>query len=151
MTSTRGFTLLEVLIVIAIVGLLSAAGVGYFRNVVQQVSSESVVKILISDLRNAQAKAAAGEESRKWGIHVVNSATQYYQLFSTPTNYADVPTSIEATTTLASGFVFTDPAAGMSKDIIFGGIGGTTTATTLALTNEGKTTTITISSLGTIY
>ncbi len=151
MAHTRGFTLLEVLIVVAILGILSAAGVGYFRNVVQQVSSESITKILISDLRTAQAKAAAGEASRKWGIHAVNGATQYYQLFSTPSNYADAQTSIEATTTFATGFLFTDPAAGMMKDIIFGGIGGTTTPTTLAITNEGKTTTITITSLGTIY
>ncbi len=48
-----GFTLIEVLIIVAILALLGGAGVGYYRNVAVGATRESAAKIFISTLRSA--------------------------------------------------------------------------------------------------
>lgn len=146
-----GFTLLEVLMVIAIMAVLGASGVGYYRNVVQRVSSDAALTLINSDLRNARAKAMAGDMSRFWGIHFVNGTTDYYELFSTPGTYTDAQKFVEATTSLSKGIAFIDPTEGNTKDIIFTKISGTTTAATVSVISEGKTSIVTVTALGVIY
>lgn len=150
---SRGFSLLEILIVLAIIALLGATGVGYYRGFVKGVEIQSVSKTLAEDLRLARSKSMIGEGGFKWGAHVVNTngGSQYYELFSTPTNYADASKLVISTTTLSSGLVFSDPTAGASKDIIFTKISGTTTAATVIITSEGNYATTTISNIGTVY
>lgn len=147
----RGMSLLEVLIVIAIIAILGAAGVGYFRNTVKNIEVEEITKTLVSDIKNTRAKSMAGENNMKWGVHIVNSTNDYYEMFSTPTNYADVQMSVLATTTLSRGIVFSNPAEGFSNDIIFSKVGGTTTPATAGISSEGRITTITITAQGTVY
>lgn len=151
--SQNGFSLLELLIVIAIIATLVAVGSGFYRGVVKNMEIQSISKVLAEDLRLVRSKSMIGETGSKWGAHVVNvsGGSQYYELFSTPTTYADVAKTVMSTTTLSSGVTFTDPSAGTSKDIIFTKITGTTAATILVLSSEGLTQTITISSIGTVY
>lgn len=147
----KGFTLLELLIVIAILAVLSSIGIGEYRNYVKNVELEEAGKILSYDLVAARTKAAAGEDQRKWGIRLVNSSSQYYLLFSTPTDFSDAQKTVKATTTLTGNIVFSTPSSGNSLDIIFSKIQATTTTTSASLTVEGKTKTITINSNGSIY
>lgn len=151
MRTPRGFTLLELLIVIAIVGILAVGGVASYRNFGKDTELVSVADILRGDLKHMQSKAMIGEGGTKWGVHLVSGATSYYELFSTPTTYADGSMTVAATTTLAKGITFSDPASGFSKDIIFAKISGATTATTTTLVSEGLSKTITVTSIGTIY
>lgn len=153
MNTSRGFSLLELLIVVAIIALLGAAGAGYYRGFVKSVELQSVSKTLAGDLKHVQSKSMIGEGGFKWGAHVVNTSggSQYYELFSTPTNYADATKSVISTTTLSTGLAFADPSAGASKDIIFTKISGTTTAATVVVVSEGKYATTTISSIGAVY
>lgn len=147
----KGFSLLELLIVISIMALLGAAGAGFYRNFVKNVEVESITKVLAGDLRTARSKAMIGEEGMKWGAHVVNSGAgsiQYYELFSTATNYA--AGTVVSTTTLPFGVAFSNPAAGASKDIIFTRISGTTTPETITVVSEGSTKSIVITSIGSI-
>lgn len=143
--------MLEILIVIAILAGLSAAGAGYFHNTVTTIESQATSKTLMSDIKNVRAKSMAGENNMKWGIRAVNSADDYYEIFSTPTNYIDVFTAVHSTTTLPRGVIFTDPGEGLNKEIIFSKISGTATAMTLSLSSLGDTATITVTAQGTVY
>ncbi len=148
----RGFTILELLIVIAIVAVIAVAGVGSYRNFGKSVQLSSTAHVIAADLRHVQAKAMIGDVGVKWGVRFVNGTPDdYYELFSTPTTYADARKNVTATTTLSKGISFSDPAEGSSKDIIFNKISGTTTAATVVIVSEGGFATTTISAIGTIY
>ena len=147
----RGFSLLELLMVIAILGILGAAGFGYYVNVAKNIEISTVARTLASELRDARARAMGGESRRKWGVHAVNGASDYFEVFSTPTNYANGGTTINRTQYLFSGAAFSDPSEGTSKDIIFTGISGTTTASSLTLTSQTQSITVSVTALGLIY
>ncbi|TAN35761.1 prepilin-type N-terminal cleavage/methylation domain-containing protein [Patescibacteria group bacterium] len=148
---TRGFSLLELLIVISIIALLGSAGAGFYRGFVKNVELQSASKAIASDLRYMRSKSMIGEEGLKWGAHIVNEngGSQYYELFSTATDYAAGTTIF--TSTLPAGITFSDPSAGTSKDIIFLKISGATTPATIVIDSEGSTQTLTISNIGTVY
>lgn len=148
MKTSRGFSLLELLIVIAIMALLAAVGSGFYREFVKNVEIQSATKMIASDLRQMRAKSMIGESGYKWGVRFVKSASgDYYIQFSTD----GITSTTTATTTLSSGLSFSDPASGY-KEVIFNKITGTIpTATTTSITLEGKTATTTVSTIGTIY
>ncbi len=150
---SRGFSLLELLIVIAILVTMATIGSGMYRSFGKNVELSSTAQEIAADLRHMQSKAMAGEEGFKWGGHFVNATPDdYYVLFSTSgASYSDGGTVSIATTTLSKTIAFSDPADSTSKDIIFNKISGTTTAATVSVTSEGLTQTVNISSVGTIY
>ncbi len=150
MRCPRGFSLLEVLLVVAILAILGAAGFSYYGNVAKDVEVTTVAHTLASELKDARARAMGGENQRKWGVHVVNGTSDYFEVFSTPTTYADAGTIVDRTQYLFSGVAFSDPSESTTKDIIFTGISGTTTASSLTLTSQTQTITITVSPLGLI-
>ncbi len=147
MHTHRGFSLLELLIVIGIMAVLLVAGGGMYRNFGKSVELSATSQTIAADLRQMQSKAMVGEGGYKWGVHFVKDAGgDYYTLFSTDgTN-----STTTATTTLSSGITFADPASGY-KDIIFNKITGNTTATTTSIVLEGVVATTTVSSIGTVY
>lgn len=149
--SQRGFSLLELLMVTAIMALLASAGTAYYRGFTKTVELQSTTKVLVSDLGYMRSKAMMGHSNLKWGAHLVNvsGGKHYYELFSTATNYA--AGTVTSTTTLPVGVNFSNPAAGATQDIIFNKISGGTLATTTALVSEETTQVITISSIGGIY
>lgn len=146
--SSRGFSLLELLIVVAIMVILLGAGSGFYQGFGKNVELSSTSQTIAADLRLMQAKAMAGESGYKWGARFVkNVSGDYYLLFSTD----GINSTTTATTTLSSGIKFSDPASGY-KDIIFNKISGTIpAATTTSITLSGITATTTVSTLGTIY
>ena len=147
----RGFSLLEILMVVAILAILGVSGVGYYRNFAKNVESKNFSQALVSDLKYARSFSTSGENSLKWGVHAVNGTSDYYEIFSTPTNYADASKSVTSTTTLPQGVSWVSPAESASKDIIFTRISGTTTADTLIINSESGNTTVTVTSLGVVY
>ncbi|MEK7460538.1 MAG: type II secretion system protein [Patescibacteria group bacterium] len=153
MKASRGFSLLELLIVIAIVVTLAVVGSGMYRNFGKTVELSSTSQTIAADLRHMQSKAMTGEGGFKWGGHFVNGTPDdYYVLFSTSgTTYADGTTVSVATTTLSKSITFSDPTDANFKDIIFNKISGTTTATTVVIISESLTQTVNISSVGAIY
>ena len=145
--------MLELLIVLAIIVSIAAAGSGMYRNFGKSVELSSTSQVISADLRQMQAKAMAGEGGFKWGGHFVNATPDdYYVLFSTSgATYADGTTVSVATTTLSKTIAFSDPSDSTFKDIIFNKISGTTTTATISITSEGLTQTVNVSSVGTIY
>lgn len=108
---------------------------------------------IIFDLKQAQAKAMAGEEGRKWGVHFINNSEDYYEIFSTPTNYDDASKTIETTLYLSASISFTAPIASASSTVIFDKIKGITAGTSIIVVSSisGGTKTITVTAGGSIY
>lgn len=146
----KGFTLLEVVLTLAILVILGTAGVSGYRSYGKNVEVTALSQSIASELRHMQAKSMAGESGLKWGVRFVNSTNDYYELFSTPSTYASASTTILSTTTFSKSVSFSDPASGQSKDILFEKISGITTATSVTIVSENVTKTIQVSAIGTI-
>ncbi|MCX6756710.1 MAG: prepilin-type N-terminal cleavage/methylation domain-containing protein [Candidatus Nomurabacteria bacterium] len=146
----KGFTLLELLLVIAILAVLSVAGAASYRSFGTNTKLNSVTRTLAAEIKQAQSNAMIGKNNLKWGVHFVNSTNDYYLIFSTPDFFSNVATVIISTTTLPTGISFSDPISNASKDVIFNKISGNTIATTTTLVTESLSKTISISAIGTI-
>ena len=147
----HGLTLLEILMVLAILSILSATGIGIFYGSVQSQKLDSTADMIISDLRLARTKAMLGEDGKNWGIHFINDSDDYYQLFSSPTGYEDASVSIDATVYLSGGISFSAPLASSSAvfNKITGVLSATESVTIVSPYNESKT--ITSTPFGHIY
>ncbi|OGD31840.1 hypothetical protein A3C91_00240 [Candidatus Azambacteria bacterium RIFCSPHIGHO2_02_FULL_52_12] len=139
-----GFTILELIISIAIIALLSV-GVGVELIAYQRtVALEAASKDIVSELRTAQNKALSGEDGTvppdgagdAWGIRFSNrTPSTYAKFYGSTFSWANVT----ATTTLPSSVAFTDPSLNTDKDIIFTKITGTTTPSSITLqTQDGS-------------
>lgn len=148
-----GFSLLEVLLTIAVLSILMSVSFGLYSNFSQGIELESAAKTIISDLKNARAKSMAGEDGLKWGVHFVNNVgSNYYEFFETPTNYLSPSSTIRETTYLPGIIVFSVPPTASSTDIIFNKIYGTVSAsTTITISSQGIPRIINITPLGNIY
>lgn len=148
----RGYTLLEVLISIAVLGALSTIGFGYFANYRQTAALNSETNKLVANLRKTQGKALSGENLSDWGIRFFNvsgdQAPDYYVIFS-GSNYSEAGVS---EIFYMSGIIgFADPADGFSKDVVFSRPAGSASSTSVIIHSRGKqdlSKTITINSLG---
>ena len=149
-----GFTLLELLIVIGILSVLSVAGVGYYRNTIQNIQVDETAKNIISTLRDARSRAIAGQSSYNWGVNFVNSSTPntfYYELFSTPTDYNSASMTIDSTYYLPGTLTFSSPGSGATTTILFNKITGAAATSSVTLLFEGTTTTINVTPVGNVY
>ena len=77
----RGFTLIEMLIVVGIVTALSVVGVPNYLNHRQQVAINSEADKILAFVRVAVSKAKSQEGGEVWAIEFVNNGdNDYYQL-----------------------------------------------------------------------
>lgn len=120
----NGFTLLELMLVIGILVIIATISRDFYGSFVPGAQLEDNAKTIIYDLRNTRDKAMNGQDSRLWGIHFFNGASDYYEIFSTPTDYSDVTKTILVTNYLRNGIIFSSPAEGNNLDIIFNQISG---------------------------
>lgn len=145
-----GFSLLELMIVLSIVIIISSIGAGFYMNYGKSVEISSATNTLVFNLKQAQSKAMIGEGGFKWGMHFVNTTADYYEIFSTPTDYSDGAKAIISTIYLGSSAEFSDPASSSSKDIIFNKISGSTSASSVAIFHGDITKTVSVSGIGSI-
>lgn len=145
---SKGFSLIEMVIVLSIVVLLSSIGAGFYVNYGKNIEMNSVAETIVLNLKQAQSKAMIGESGSKWGLHFVNAATDYYEVFSTPTDYSYAYKVILSTNYLSSGAIFSDPVDSSTKDIIFNRISGSTSLASVAIVSFGIVKIINVSSIG---
>ena len=141
---------MELVIVFSILGILGVAASGFYTNYSKGVEISTTAQVISQDLRQMQSKSMTGESGLKWGVHFVNGATSYYELFSTPTDYSDGGKVVTTTNTLPGSVTFSDPGASSSKDIIFSKITGSASASSVTITSNGVNQTISVAAIGTV-
>lgn len=148
----QGFTLLEFLIVMAVVVVLAVMSFPFFGSSVQERTFERSAEEVKAALRLARGKALAHESGLLWGVRFANGASDSYELFSTPSTYDSASTTLLSTSFLASGVNFVSPAEDASTTIYFAPLYGTSTLSTVTLGNsQGKQTTVTVTAEGLVY
>lgn len=137
--------------VVALLAILAIFSFGNYRNFAKNAELDFTTKNIAYDLRNVRAKAMGGESRLSWGIHFVNNSGDYYELFSTPTNYSDASKTIAITVYLRGSLYFSQPAASSTLDVIFTRISGTSTSSTVSVVSEGTAKNVNVTSLGNVY
>lgn len=149
-----GFTLIEVLLTVGIIGIIGAVGVSTFIGYKKTQDLDSASKALVSYLRDAHQRATSQDQSAKWGVHLdaPSGERNFYEIF-----YGDDYSSGIKTEKiyLPNSVAFADPVPGSSKDIIFSKLtgfsqGGSKTVVISSASDPSSYKTINISSVGLI-
>ena len=113
----NGFTLIEILIVISITTALAIGGTLNYLGLRDKKALDSMVSLVIFDLRSASVKSKAQENDMQWGIRFTNGSSDYYELWR-GVSYSD-PLGAKVKKVPLSLVKFIDPIEGSSKDVIF--------------------------------
>jgi prepilin-type N-terminal cleavage/methylation domain-containing protein len=145
----KGFTMLELLIVIAITAILSVGAVSLYANQQKAKILDNTAQEIANYLRYAQQKSVSQEQGLQWGVHFDNpsSGSDFYALYTGTTYSSPIETKY-----LPTGIIFTTPATGNSINISFNKLTGTSTSQSLVIqsTSSNATKTISVSSQGLI-
>lgn len=141
----KGFTLIEVLIVVFIIGILSALTINYFTEINESKKIEGLSETISAYLEETKTKAQSGENGEQHGIKFYS---QTYVIFSgasfslnDPDNKTiNVDEGFEIETTLTSDEVIFSKIKGEPNHV------GTITITSLS--DESKTVDVVIGELG---
>lgn len=90
----QSFTLIELLIAVAIIGLLTGIAIPAYSNFTRRQTLIQATKNLKSDLRVARSQAVSGVAGQRWGVHLVQGSRDY-EIFSTPSFAYDNRTSVQ--------------------------------------------------------
>lgn len=144
----RGMTLLEVVLVVAVIATLAAGSINIYFSTIRSTSLDTAVTGLLADFRYARGQAMSGADDRKWGVHLINGITDYYEVFSTASDYDDQSKTVDHVTYLPAPVHFVDPAN--TATIIFGKISGTVASqSTVTVANDiGDSKSIVVDTLG---
>lgn len=77
----NGFTLMELVLVIAILGIIAGLGIGNYANFLRQGSLDSAANEIVAKLREAQTKAQASGDGTGWGVYFDTTNKDRYILF----------------------------------------------------------------------
>jgi len=146
----KGFTLIEIIIVVSIMVIVALISREFYGSFAMESSVENSAGTIVFDLRNARDKAMTGQGGNNWGIHFINSTNDYYQVFSSPTDYSHASKTIETTTYLSGNIKFSTPAESATADIIFTKLSGNATDTSITIFSGQKQKTISVKTQGLI-
>ena len=104
--------------VISILSILSVASVAVYRGFTRNLVLDTAAQEIISDLKRTQARAISGEGGWKWGVRFWNGADDYYEIFSTPSDYSSASTTVTDTRYLPGNVIFTNPGGGAGSGTV---------------------------------
>jgi prepilin-type N-terminal cleavage/methylation domain-containing protein len=141
-TFQRGFTFLELLIVVAIVGIVSLSSISFYSRFFTQNAVSNTVDQLTSEMRKAQSYAMSGKQNGDWGVRYASNQIILFQGSSYATRNAAFDEKFTTNTSVA--------VSGLS-DIIFSRMTGTPSASpTITVSGAGSTSTITVNAQGVV-
>ena len=142
MKQTSGFTLIEVLLSVAIIGLITGMSLPVLASFNDRNDLDLTAQSIASQLRRAQTYTRGINGDSQWGVRAQNGSATLFK----GSSYAARDTSYDEPTTISSSIAVT----GLS-DLLFAKLDGTPSATgtiTLTNTNTNETRTITINAKG---
>ncbi|MFZ4631691.1 MAG: pilus assembly FimT family protein [Patescibacteria group bacterium] len=143
-----GFTLLELMLVMSILVIIALASREVYNGFALGKNIDNISKTIVFDLRGARSNAMNGQEDSNWGVHFVNSTSDYYEIFTSPTVYGAFSSSVRTTVYLGSGISFSLPSEGNNQDIIFAKLSGTSTTANINIISTSNQKTISVNSEG---
>lgn len=141
-TQQRGFTILELMIAVAILGILASIALPSFNSAIAKTQLENAAEAIYSDIRYARS------ESIKRSLDVTVTFTDGANWSYTIATVEATPVTIKIVN--SSQFTVTSAVSGFASDIItFGSVRGTANTGSIVVTSSiASTATITVSSLG---
>lgn len=142
MKSARGFTLIEVLLSVAIISLITGMSLPVLASFNDRNDLDLTAQGIVSQLRRAQTYARAVNGDSQWGVYAQNGSAVLFK----GSSYAARDTSYDEPTTISPTVTVT----GLSE-FLFAKLDGTPSTTgsvTLTNTNTNETRTITINAKG---
>lgn len=119
--SSRGFTLIEVLIAVAIMAILGLIALSAYNTLTKQVDLDSTSQSIISTLQLARSQTLASEGDTRYGVHFDSGQ---YVLFAGDTYTAGDPAN--KVYPLSSSEIYLVNLNGGGNEVIFDRIRGTT-------------------------
>ena len=140
----RGFTLMEIVITVAIFSLLIALGLFMSMETFRGVSYRSEVDVIVSLLQKARSRAMNNIEQAPWGV--CYDPPNYLVFKGSDCNAAFALDRVEANASVAaaSDFDSTFPP------VVFSQLSGQTTEESIVVKQNDRTSTISINEAGTI-
>ncbi|MFB6181453.1 MAG: prepilin-type N-terminal cleavage/methylation domain-containing protein [Candidatus Magasanikbacteria bacterium] len=141
----KGFTLIEVLVVVGIIIVISALSLPFYGKFVNMNSINSQVTEVRKNIRLAQEEAQAGKHNSNHGIHFTTTSYTHYvgSDFNSRDKNKDEDYDLNNKLEFISSF-----EVNFSKDT---GLPSATGTITIKNTNNGKTADISINEEGLIY
>ena len=148
LNAKEGFTIIEVMIAIAIIGVLSSLSVAYFNSFLSRNELKNESLKITDMLRRARGQAMAGQEDSAWGVHF---ETSKYVLFK-GSSYSASDDFNEEISLPAVLTISTINLNGGGSEVIFSKIRGETSqfGTTTIQNDIGESKNVVINSAGNV-
>lgn len=75
----NGFSLIEVLLSVAMIGAVAAITIPVYRQTVIQNDTQLATEIVVQGLRRAQALSRASLDDREWGVYMTSGEVNIYK------------------------------------------------------------------------
>ncbi len=146
--NSRGFSLAELIVVAAIIGILATIGVSAFLSARQSAEFDSVSDGIVSVLEKARADALSGKGGTNFGVKFASST--YTAFIGNSYNAGD---STNVAYQVSNGFTLSTTLGGAGNVVVFNRLTGTPIATstiTITRTSPAATRAITVGSQGSL-
>jgi prepilin-type N-terminal cleavage/methylation domain-containing protein len=140
MMQARGFTLIEVLLSVAIMGLLAGLSIPIYQSFLNRNDLSNNTEAVASSLRRAQTYARASKEDSTWGVKVQSGVITLFK----GSSYASRSSGLDETVTLPGNVT----ASGMDELYFSKLYGVPNTTGTITLTSNNETKTVTLNAKG---
>lgn len=145
----KGFTIIELLLVIAMISLISALSVSFYARFITQNAVANTQDQLVGDFRKAQIYAMEGKLYSNWGVNFVSSTIVLYQGSSYATRNSALDENFSVNSNISISAMSDVNYARMTGVPTNGGSAVTTL--TITITGPNSTTkTVTMNSFGVV-